>query len=679
MSSEHRYTNALIHETSPYLLQHAHNPVQWHPWGEEALTKAKKENKPILVSIGYAACHWCHVMEKESFEDEATAKIMNDWFVCIKIDREERPDLDQIYMDAVQAMNGNGGWPLNVFLTNELKPFYGGTYFPPQTLYNRMGWKDLLATIHDAFENRSETVELQANNLVEHLRNANAIGTPRSNPGLISQEHLRFTEEELLQSADKEWGGFGKAPKFPQTFAIQYLLRQYHFEQHIDALQQAQLTLDKMIQGGIYDQLGGGFSRYSTDKEWQAPHFEKMLYDNALLVSTLCEAFQITGEKRYKETVEQIIAFIAREMTHPGGGFYSSLDADSEGVEGKYYTWSLAEIEDILGSDAAIFAKVYDVWHDGNWEKTNILWQTQSLEKRALELHIPLEELKSQLAICREKLFAVRQKRIRPMTDDKIILSWNALMITALCDAYAALGDVSYLGMAENAMLFLEKNLSTPTHWQHVWKDGKSIIGAFLDDYATLIQAYIRLQEVTGKTVYLSRAIHLAEYVLTHFSSLSTLFFYTPKEQKDIILRKKEIYDSPTPSGNALMASNLFYLSKALDKKKWGEKATSMLLSVGGGMVHYPTSFGVWTLLLQQMVHGLKEIAIVGNNFAHILIDVNKLYIPNKIILSSADNNPLFPLLQDRMVKDKTLLYVCENYSCQQPVESVNDFMKMVL
>lgn len=671
MATENTHTNALIHETSPYLLQHAHNPVDWHPWGKEAIDKARLENKPILVSIGYAACHWCHVMAHESFEDEETAVLMNDWFVNIKIDREERPDLDQIYMDALQAMNGQGGWPLNVFLTPDLKPFYGGTYFPPVNAYGRLSWKNLLATIHDAYVNKFDTVTLQANNLMQHLHTANAIGTPRSNPGLVSIEHLQQAEKELLTIFDKEHGGFSLAPKFPQTFAIQYLLRQYYYSKSSEALHAATFSLDKMIAGGIYDHLAGGFARYSTDKYWQAPHFEKMLYDNALLLSTLSEAYGATENELYETTIRKTISFVINEMTNPEGGFYSAIDADSEGKEGKFYTWSRKEIAAILDKDANIFCKAYDIWEDGNWEKTNIIWQPIKLEKIALENNIPLDELKTLLANSREKLLEERNKRIRPMTDDKILLGWNALTIKALCDAGAALKEDSYIHLAERTIEFLEKNMRTNDGtWMHSWKNNIAKIPAFLDDYGTLIQAYIRLQEVTGNLEYLQKAVQCTEFVIQHFSSASTLFFYTAKEQDDVVLRKKEIYDGATPSGNSLMAHNLYYLSVMLNKPDWAEKAKNMLLSVGGGMIHYPTSFGNWDLLLQKMVHNYKEIAIVGDNYKTLLKQVNELYLPDGLIASSEQDNNL-PLLQNRHQPNKTLIYLCKNYSCQQPVDSL--------
>lgn len=679
MTNENSSANRLIHETSPYLLQHAHNPVDWFPWGEEALEKAVKENKPILVSIGYAACHWCHVMAHESFEDPEAARLMNDWFINIKIDREERPDLDQIYMDAVQAMNnGQGGWPLNVFLTPDLKPFYGGTYFPPVDRYRRLSWKNLLATIHDAFYNRQETVALQADNLMQHLHTANAIGNPRSNPGLFSTEHLQQIEKELLTIYDQEYGGFSKAPKFPQTFAIQYLLRQYYYTQNTETLQAATHSLNQMIAGGIYDHLAGGFSRYSTDKYWQAPHFEKMLYDNALLISTLAEAYGITKDDIYADTIKHTIDFLLQDMRHPEGAFYSAIDADSEGVEGKFYTWSRQEIEDILGADALLFCQAYDIWEDGNWEKTNIIWLPQKLEKIALQNNIPLADLKIQLERNRKKLLEVRNKRIHPMLDDKILLGWNAMMIKALCDAGSILREENYIQIAEETMIFLEKNmLSTDGKWMHSWKNNQAKIPAFLDDYAAIIGAYISLQEATGNMNYLHKAIRYTDVVLQDFSSLNTLFFYTSKEQKDIILRKKDIYDGATPSGNSMMAHNLYYLSVMTDNPDWAEKAKGMLLSVGGGMVHYPISFGNWDLLLQKMVPSAKEIAIVGSNYKTLLQEINTIYMPDKIVISSeADYD--FPLLQNRFQYNKTLIYLCKNYSCQQPVENIIDLKKLL-
>jgi uncharacterized protein YyaL (SSP411 family) len=419
-----KHTNHLIKETSPYLLQHAHNPVDWYPWGEEALEKARSADKPILVSIGYSACHWCHVMERESFEDEDTAALMNEHFVNIKIDREERPDLDHIYMDAVQAMTGSGGWPLNVFLTPKLKPFFGGTYFPPARAFNRSSWKEVITAVASAYKNKKSEIEEQAETLLKHLVEANNLQNGGGIIELASERpSLQAIADNLLKTADKEWGGFGNPPKFPHTFSILYLIRHYHFSGHKPSLDHALLSLDKLMMGGIYDQLGGGFARYATDRRWQIPHFEKMLYDNALLLEAFTEAYQLTKKKQYADVIRETIGFLQREMMSPEGGFYSALDADSEGVEGKYYTWDINEVKTLLDDDSEVFCEVFDVSDSGNWEQTNILWMPQSLQKLS---DVQSGERATRLKESKEKLFAARQKRVRPGLDDKVILCWNA-------------------------------------------------------------------------------------------------------------------------------------------------------------------------------------------------------------------------------------------------------------
>jgi hypothetical protein len=673
--AQHSFTNRLIQETSPYLLQHAHNPVDWYPWGEEALAKAKAEQKPILVSIGYAACHWCHVMERESFENEATATLMNEHYINIKIDREERPDLDHIYMDAVQAMTGSGGWPLNVFLTPDAKPFFGGTYFPPVKAYNRQSWTDVLLGIHQAWKERQTEIVSQAENLTAHIFKSNQFAL--SNAGadsLFTNESLELIATNMLKQADTVWGGFGNAPKFPQTFSIQFLLRHYHFTKDEAALQQALLSLDKMIYGGIYDQLGGGFARYSTDKEWLAPHFEKMLYDNALLISVMAEAFQLTKLPLYKATIEQTIAFLEREMLDANGGFYCALDADSEGVEGKFYTWSKAEIEEILGVDAAIFCDYYDVSASGNWEHTNILWVQQPLAEFAIKKGVTEADLTGLLKVCADKLLAERDKRIRPQTDDKILLGWNALIITAICKAYAAIGNERFKELAVNTIAFLEEKFFNQERqeWHHTYKNEAAKYPAFLDDYAYLIQAYIHLQEITGDANYIHKAIDLTTYVVHHFSTEDySFFYYTHQQQTDVIVRKKEVYDGATPSGNAVMALNLYYLGLIWDNSEWTKRAISMISATGNGAIKYPTSFGVWAALLQILAVGLQEIAIVGKNYANVTNAVLGLYIPNKIVQSSENENPSMPLLAGKVAQEETAIYICKNYRCSQPVYSI--------
>lgn len=678
--------NRLAKETSPYLLQHAHNPVDWYPWGEEALQKAKAEDKPILVSIGYAACHWCHVMERESFEDEGTARIMNELFINIKIDREERPDLDHIYMDAVQAMTGSGGWPLNVFLTPDKLPFYGGTYFPPVKAFNRPSWKEVLQALSQAFKERREDLETQAANMREHLMQASRFGEKAAELQLVPKEEL-FTKEQcntifsnMMQQGDKVWGGFGNAPKFPGTFIIQYLLRYHHSFNEPQALQQALLSLDKMIQGGIYDQLGGGFARYSTDAKWLAPHFEKMLYDNALLVDVLSEAYQLTRNELYARTIEDTLGFVEREMTDAGGGFYSALDADSEGVEGKFYTWSRKEIEEVLGADATMFCAFYDVTEEGNWEETNILWITKPAAVFAAENGITEEALERSLAVSREKLMAARAKRIRPGLDDKIILGWNALMIHACCRAYAALGAEKYREMGINAMKFCLKNLQhvDKQSFFHTFKGGVAKYPAFLDDYAWLVRALIVLQEVTGDAEWLEKARELTAYVITNFSDEGDIYFYyTEAGQTDVIVRKKEVYDGATPSGNAVMASNLIYLSIVYDKKNWSERGIAMLAGQSQMAVRYSTSFGVWAGLLLQLVSGIKEIAVVGNDYKSRMQDTNRHYIPFKVMLGAATDKSGIPLLEQRERPGETLIYVCEDYHCIKPVNYIEEIINL--
>ena len=663
-------------------MQHAHNPVEWYPWSDIALQKAKTENKPILVSIGYAACHWCHVMERESFENEETADYMNRHFINIKIDREERPDLDHIYMDAVQAISGSGGWPLNVFLLPDGRPFYGGTYYPPVRAFNRMSWVELLAAINDMFTEKRNEVESQADNLLHHL---SAAGSFLQNTTVSDDDFnidsLTTLNENLLKAADKTWGGFGKAPKFPQTFSIQNLLRHYYFTGNEKSVKQALLSLDCMIGGGIYDHLGGGFSRYSTDEKWQAPHFEKMLYDNALLITVLSEAYQLTQKSLYADVIRQTIGFINREMTSPEGGWYSALDADSEGVEGKYYTWHKDELRDILGNDdSEWFCKLYNIREAGNWEDTNILWLSHDSRWQQV---LSDQEVKDRADACKQKLFIARQKRIRPQLDDKIILGWNALMITACCKAFAALGDDGFLKMAEKNIAFLQENLLTDNVWQHSWKNNKVNHSAFLDDYACVSWAYIQLQEVTGKSEYLLSAKAVTEYILSHFHDESSpLFYYTPFYQHDVVVRKTEVYDGAVPSGNAITALSLHYLSAIFDMPQWKAKAMDMLRNILQATIKYPGSFGVWAILMQEIVYGTNEIIIAGENSIQLLHQLQNNFIGNRIIQASlhpsAANNPALLKFQDRFKAGKTFVYVCRDGTCRQPVEKVEEALLLL-
>ena len=687
---DHLHTNKLAFETSPYLLQHAHNPVNWYPWDSEALELAKREDKPILVSIGYSACHWCHVMERESFENEETAAIMNDNFINIKIDREERPDIDHIYMDAVQAMTGSGGWPLNVFLLPDGRPFFGGTYFPPVPAYNRSSWPQTLLAVKQAFVERRTEIESQADNLTDHIKSNNELGGIAVAQNISStKESLNQLAENALKQGDTQWGGFGRAPKFPQTFTITFLLRHYYFTTDQRCLNHALLSIDKMILGGIYDQLGGGFARYSTDEKWLAPHFEKMLYDNALLISVLSEGYQITKNELYATTIRQTVAWLQLEMMSEEGGFLSALDADSEGVEGKFYTWSKSEIDEHLGEDSNLYCKYYDISEEGNWEHTNILWITRpfsdfvselaELEKgNVQELERTIKEL---IDRSNKKLLVVRNCRVRPGTDDKILLSWNALMITALCKAYAALNDEIFKELAIKNIQFLETKLKDAGSegWSHTYKNGIAKVGAFLEDYVFLVQAYIHLQEITGQSAYLFKAKTLTQFIIQNFKEEAEDFFYfTHKNQTDVIVRKKEVYDGATPSGNSVMAVNLLYLAKIFNETDWSSLAEKMISRLEKSIIKHPTSFGVWASGLQWLVEPVSEIALIGENSTVALNEVLKVYHPNKVIQASSIPNDNYPLLSQKTPSDRLQIYLCRDYACLQPVTTVNELFQLM-
>jgi uncharacterized protein YyaL (SSP411 family) len=678
----HQFTNKLISETSPYLLQHAHNPVDWLPWSDEALSLAKKENKPILVSIGYSACHWCHVMERESFEDIETAKLMNEKFINIKVDREERPDIDHIYMDAVQAMTGSGGWPLNVFLTPEGKPFYGGTYFPPKRAFNRPSWQEVLSSIDEAFNQRRNEIDAQAENLTEHLLQSNSFGiSTNTEVNFFAREKLDDAFLAIMKNADKVWGGFGRAPKFPQTFVIQFLLRYHYVTGNKEAFDQALLSIDKMIDGGIYDQVGGGFARYSTDTEWLAPHFEKMLYDNALILSVIAEIYQITNNKKYKEVIDETIGFLQREMRHSDGGFYAALDADSEGEEGKFYVWNYEEVNKLLGNDAEIFCKFFDITPVGNWEHKNIPRRIYSEERFCEEQKISAEELYRIINQGKKKLLDARSKRVRPGSDDKILLAWNALLITALCKCFAATGNENYKQLAIENMQFMLAKFSKngSNHFFHSYKNGIAKQPAFLDDYAFLIQALILVQEVTGETNYLDKAKDLSEHVLRNFIDHSSeFFFYTEETQTDVIVRKKEVYDGAQPSGNSIMADNLHRLGIYFDKPEWKIKAQAMINSLGNAIIRYPTSFGIWASLLQEIVDGTNEIVVITNSSQGIITQMLKEYLPHSVMMISNNGGNHYPLLSGKEKTGETTIFLCRDYACEKPVSTVQELLAII-
>jgi len=673
-----QYTNRLIDSSSPYLLQHAHNPVDWFFWGEEAIQKALAENKPILVSIGYSSCHWCHVMERESFEDEATAAIMNEYFINIKIDREERPDLDHIYMDALQAMSGSGGWPLNVFLTPQLKPFYGGTYFPPIAAHGRMSWQDTLVAVNNAFINNKEEIETQADQLTQHIANSNFFGKIKQDNVIDNDEKILSTiAENMLKNADTVWGGFGKSPKFPQTFSIQYLLRHYHFTKDEKWLQQALLSLDKMILGGIYDQVGGGFSRYSTDEQWIAPHFEKMLYDNALLVSVLSEAYQITNKEIYADVIKQTLDFIEREMMSNEFAFYSALDADSEGVEGKFYTWSKNEIENLLGDDGALFCEIYQVVESGNWEHSNILWLHKTIEEIAIDKKINIEELKTKIDGWKQILLNERNSRIRPLLDDKILCNWNCLMNIAYCKAFAATGFEHFRTVAISNINFITSKMFVNHKLMHCYKNDKAYVNAFLDDYTYLMWAFIHLQEITGNQDYLFKAKEILDIVFEKFEDKSSpFFFYSANNQADVIVRKIDVYDGATPSANAVLCLCLNYLSVVFNDNELRKRFLQMVVSLEPAIRKHPTSFGVWLSALQYYIKTGKEICVVGEGANAFITSISKYYMPNKIVLFSESKRSVqLPILLDKNYSSTVLFYLCQNNACL-PVE--NRFAKFL-
>ncbi len=659
-------SNHLLNETSPYLLQHSHNPVDWYPWGEEALMRARNEDKPILVSIGYAACHWCHVMERESFENEEVAAYMNQYFINIKIDREERPDLDHIYMDAVQTMTGSGGWPLNVFLTPATRPFFGGTYFPPGRAFNRSSWMETLEAVVQAFSQRRNEMEAQADNLTTHLVESGSFGLEPETELAEGNKNLHHIYQGLMKMADLEWGGFGKAPKFPQTFSLIFLLRHAWLTKEMPAFDMATLSVDKMIEGGLYDQLGGGFSRYSTDREWLAPHFEKMLYDNALLIMLIAETYQLTNESRYLEVIHETMDFVQRELMHERKGFYSALDADSEGVEGKFYTWSREEIMEILGENEERFCEYYGVTEKGNWEHTNIL-------------HVHGDEYEG-LKEDKEKMMNARSIRVRPSLDDKVILGWNALMNAAASKAFSVSGEESYRRLAIDNMNFLWKEFYNEerNEFYHTWKNGQAKYPAFLDDLSLLADALMHLEEITGDGEWLKKARKVLEIVVNDFSEEAGNFFYfTSKNQKDLIVRKKEMFDGALPSGNAVMALLLHRLGICFESTEWRERAQRMLASLQKAIQKYPGSFGHWACVLQEVQTGSEEIVISGPDRMVLHEQLLDLYIPHRILLVAGPENDDLPLLKGRIGSEETCVSLCRNNTCYPSVFSAEALISL--
>ena len=670
--------NRLINEQSPYLLQHAHNPVDWYPWGDDAFMRAKQENKPVLVSIGYAACHWCHVMERESFEDPQIADYMNQHFICVKVDREEHPDVDHMYMDAVQAISGSGGWPLNVFVTPERAPFYGGTYFPPRQAYNRPSWSQLLQRMDQIWNEQQDEVAQQAGQMLQHLRQASMRITPAERT-TANKETTRKLAETLLAMADKEKGGFGKAPKFPGTMAISFLLEHYRYTGHQPSLDQALLSLDCMTNGGIYDQLGGGFARYATDADWLAPHFEKMLYDNALLIMSLCDAYLINKSEKYKSVIEQTIEFVERELKDPSGGYYCALDADSEGVEGKFYTFTWEEWEAHSGDVTGMVAQHFGVSPAGNWEETNILHVARSVYDIAAEKNCSVTEVEEAIEKVKNNLLQARDLRPRPQTDDKCLLSWNALMNSALCKAAATLNNEVYAARAEVQMSWmLEAYTSADCSLLHTWKNGVARIPAKLDDYAYLVQSMMQLTSLSGNEKYAIKAGEIMNTVIAEFGREDGFFYYTPVSQKDIPVRKVDLYDGATPSPNSVMAQNLWLCGMSMDNSEWIERSEVMVRAMTETAVRYAYSFSLWGQLMQRQVMGMKTLVCSGKEARAAAAEIRAKGLPNLYLLTCEKEICNLPLLQKKFFNGNLYIFVCSEQACLSPVISVNEAFSLV-
>lgn len=653
--TEKKYTNSLINETSPYLIQHAHNPVNWMPWGEKALAKAKKEDKPIIISIGYSACHWCHVMEHESFENLEIAKIMNDHFICIKVDREERPDIDHVYMDALHVITGRGGWPLNCFAFPNGDTFYGGTYFPTDN------WKQTLLAVVDTYKNDRQKLITYSNQIKEGLVN-NEMHFINTNE-IPTKEYLDAIENAWRTNFDLKLGGNVRAPKFPMPNNYETLLLLSDKSDLKKLRFHTFNTLNKMATGGIYDQIGGGFARYSTDVNWLVPHFEKMLYDNAQLIGLYSNAYKISKHELYKRIVYETHTFINRELTGEIANIYSSLDADSEGVEGKYYIWSYDEIESILKENSKIFIDYYHIKKRGNWEGKTILTTAKQVEPKEIT-HLKTLLLKE------------REKRVKPGLDDKTLTSWNALLISGLVEAYKAFGDKTFKDKAEKIAQFILKNqIQKDGVLLRNYKNGKSNIPGFLEDYSLTIEAFIKLYQITFDEIYLSKAFELTRYTFTHFYDTETgFFFYTSDLQTDIRTRKKEVSDNVIPASNSVMAKNLFILGHYDSKPKYIEKSKNMLMKISKALLANPSFYSNWIQLYSWFVNPFYEIVVGGTEAEIILKEINKKYIPNTLI-AKAYNESKLAITKNRN-STETQIFVCVNNTCKLPVTTIEQALK---
>lgn len=669
MTQNKKTPNALINESSPYLLQHAYNPVNWLPFTGAAFEKARKENKPVLISIGYSACHWCHVMEHESFEDAEVAKLMNEHFINIKVDREERADVDMLYMQAVQLMTGQGGWPLNCFTLPDGRPIYGGTYF------NKGKWMDILNGLSNLYKENKEKAIEYAQNLTDGINQSELITTQRQNELVIDKKLLKASIDKWKTGLDNEHGGPNRAPKFPLPSNYHYLLRYAILNKDEELLKHVDLTLTKMAYGGIYDQLHGGFARYSTDILWKVPHFEKMLYDNSQLVSLYCEAYTLTKNKLYKEIAIDTLSFVQKYWYTNEGCFYSAFDADSDGEEGKYYVWNQLDLKDLLGDNYEVFANYYEINDKGYWEHGNyILIRAENLHETLTKFNLTVEQLNEKINSCKEILKQESKSRLMPGLDDKAITSWNALMCTAYAKAYLSFGIEEYKEIALSSINFILNKLSNANGTLlRTYKNGKAKIDAFLDDYAFTIEALQNIYLITQDEDYLVKAKSLSEIALEQFTNeKSELFYYTNNSASQLVARTSEVSDNVIPASNSQMALNLFYLGTHFGKAEWTKKASEMLNCVAKEIKQYGPGYSNWACLALHLLYPFREIAIVGNNVNEKLLGLYAQGLTNTILAVSAKDSSL-PLLTNRFNSQKTMIYVCEQQSCKQPVETIEE------
>ncbi len=668
--------NRLADETSPYLLQHKDNPVDWYPWGEEALSRAREEDKPVLLSVGYSACHWCHVMERESFEDAATAGIMNEHFVNIKVDREERPDIDSIYMSALQAMTRGGGWPMTVFMTPDGAPFYAGTYFPPVPSRGLPSFQQLLVSLADAYENRREDVLQSAASVRDYLQSSTGAAIPRAETA--GAELLDAAAGSLVAQIDRRFGGFGGAPKFPQAMNLEVLLRHHHRTGDRSALDGVELTLRQMANGGIYDQLGGGFARYSVDEYWLVPHFEKMLYDNALLSRLYLETYQATGDPFYRRIAEETLDYVLCDMTSDEGGFYAAEDADSEGVEGKFYVWTPDEIEAVLEpEDTKLALRYWDVTERGNFEGKNILNVPRPPEAVADEFGVSPQELWERIVRIRSRLLAEREKRVRPGRDEKVLGSWNGLMLRSFALASRVLDRDDYREAAERNAAFLLEKLKSDGRLRRSYKDGRARFNGYLEDYAMVADGLVALYEATFETRWLLEADALCEAISELFWDEGSKAFYdTPADHEKLVTRPRDIYDNAAPSGTSVTVEVLLKLALLLDRNDYRQRAESVLEELSGGLEKLPGAFGRLLCALDFSLGQPREIALVGDPDAPdtqaLVSAIYARYLPNKVVAGRAPDDEeaagLIPLLADRPMRDgRATAYVCEGYACKTP------------